>query len=203
MTETMTAQELRTVHRAARKSGGGSQGHAGGEVREGLIDQLRHPSPPKERAMSEFESWSSAALAGAPQSAAQELLGTMVGGPAELRLMRLPTRFRGGLPPRVLQRVREYIEANLESNVSLQDLATVAVLSTSHFIRAFRQSEGMTPHRYLLCRRVRRALGLLSETEMSLAEIGVASGFADQSHFCRQFRRFVGAPPSHYRWWAR
>jgi AraC family transcriptional regulator len=153
--------------------------------------------------MSEFEPWSSAALAGVPQSEAQELLGTMVGEPAELRLMRLQTRFRGGLPPRVLQRVREYVETNLESSVSLQDLATVAGLSTSHFIRAFRQSEGMTPHRYLLCRRVRRALGLLAETEMPLAEIAVASGFADQSHFCRQFRRFVGAPPSRYRWLAR
>jgi AraC family transcriptional regulator len=50
---------------------------------------------------------------------------------------------------------------------------------------------------------VARALGLLAETEMSLAEIAVASGFADQSHFCREFRRFVGAPPSRYRWWAR
>jgi transcriptional regulator GlxA family with amidase domain len=204
MTETMTAQELRTVrHRVAPKSLGGSQGQAGREVMEALIDQLRHQRPPKERAMSEFEPWSSAALAGAPQSVAQELPGTIVGGPAELRLMRLQTQFRRGLPPRVLQRVREYVETNLESNVSLQHLATVAGLSTSHFIRAFRQSEGTTPHRYLLCRRVRRALGLLSETEMPLAEIAVASGFADQSHFCRQFRRFIGAPPSHYRWSAR
>jgi AraC-like DNA-binding protein len=107
---------------------------------------------------------------------------------------------RGGLPPRVLQRVRDYAETHLEDSISLQDLASTAGLSTSHFIRAFKQSAGMTPHRYLLQRRVRWALGLLAETTLALSQIAMASGFADQSHFCRQFRKLVGATPRRYRW---
>ena len=106
----------------------------------------------------------------------------------------------GGVPPRALQRVRDYVETHLEDSISLQDLASTTGLSTSHFIRAFKRSAGVTPHRYLLQRRVRRALGLLVETTLALSEVAMASGFADQSHFCRQFRKLVGATPSRYRW---
>ena len=106
----------------------------------------------------------------------------------------------GGVPPRALQRVRDYVETHLEDSISLQDLASTTGLSTSHFIRAFKRSAGVTPHRYLLHRRVRRALGLLAETTLALSEVAVAAGFADQSHFCREFRKLVGATPSRYRW---
>jgi len=103
------------------------------------------------------------------------------------------------VPPRALQRVRDYVETHLEDSISLQDLASTTGLSTSHFIRAFKRSAGVTPHRYLLHRRVRRALGLLAETTLALSEVAVAAGFADQSHFCREFRKLVGTTPSRYR----
>lgn len=107
--------------------------------------------------------------------------------------------FCGGLPPRVLQRVRKYIETNLDGTISLHDLAATAGLSTSHFARAFRQSEGTSPHKYVMSRRLQQALQLLVETELRLSEIANTTGFADQSHFSRQFRKYIGVAPSTYR----
>jgi transcriptional regulator GlxA family with amidase domain len=107
---------------------------------------------------------------------------------------------RGGLPPRALQRVREFIEAHLEESISIQALAEIAGLSMCHFARAFKQSEGMTPHDYLVQRRVRRTQELLAATDLPLSEIAIAVGFADQSHCARRFREHVGLTPSRYRW---
>jgi transcriptional regulator GlxA family with amidase domain len=112
-------------------------------------------------------------------------------------------RIRGGLPPRALRRVREYIEANLEENISIQVLAGIAGLSMYHFARVFKQSEGVTPHDYLVKCRVRRAKELLSDTDLPMSEIALASGFSDQSHCARRFREHVGVTPSAYRWSAR
>ena len=107
---------------------------------------------------------------------------------------------RGGLPPRILRHVREYIEANLEKKVCLDELASLADLSKHHFVRAFKQSTGLPPHAYLLRRRVDRACELLADTKMPLAEIALAAGFSDQSHFAHRFREQVGITPSLYRW---
>lgn len=109
-------------------------------------------------------------------------------------------RIRGGLPPKVLKRVRDYIEAHLEERMGLESLARIAGLSISHFARAFKQSEGVTPHDYLVQRRVKRAMDLLACTDLALSEIALAVGFADQSHCCRQFRKQVGVCPRDYRW---
>ncbi len=107
---------------------------------------------------------------------------------------------RGGLPPRALRRVREYITAHLERNISVEALAAIVGLSMFHFARAFKQSEGVTPHRFLLQCRVRRAQELLAGTDLPLSEIALAAGFSDQSHCARRFREFVGITPSRYRW---
>jgi AraC-like DNA-binding protein len=117
-----------------------------------------------------------------------------------LSVVQLCTRIRGGLPPRALRRVREFIETHLEENISIQTLATIAGLSKYHFARAFKQSEGTTPHGYLVQCRVRRAQDLLAATDLPLSEIALASGFADQSHCARRFREHVGVTPSSYRW---
>src|SRR5262245_23208562 len=75
---------------------------------------------------------------------------------------------RGGLPPRALRRVREFIAAHLEQTISIQALATTAGLSMYHFARAFKQSAGVTPHDYLVQCRVRRACDLLAATDLPL-----------------------------------
>jgi len=71
-------------------------------------------------------------------------------------VMDMYPRIRGGLPPRVLRRVREYIETHLEESISIQVLASITGLSMYHFARAFKRSEGMTPHEYLVQRSIRQ-----------------------------------------------
>jgi AraC-like DNA-binding protein len=111
-----------------------------------------------------------------------------------------PARSRGGLPPVVTRRVCEYVESHLDQKISLDALASMAGLSTHHFARAFHQTVGMPPHSYLLSRRLERAERMLSETRLPLAEIAVATGFSDQSHLARHFRRRTGISPSLARW---
>jgi AraC-like DNA-binding protein len=106
----------------------------------------------------------------------------------------------GGLPPKVLRRIREYINDNLERRISVELLAGLANLSVCYFVRAFRQSMGVTPHDYLIRQRAGKAKQLLAGTDMPLSEIALAAGFADQSHFARRFRQHVGMLPRHYRW---
>lgn len=111
-----------------------------------------------------------------------------------------PARSRGGLPPVVTQRICEYMESHLDQRIGLEALAAMAGLSTHHFARAFHQSVGMPPHSYLLSRRLEKAGRMLRETKLPLAEIAVATGFSDQSHLARHFRRQTGMPPSLARW---
>jgi transcriptional regulator GlxA family with amidase domain len=131
------------------------------------------------------------------------ILGNAAGKSPDVALAQLHPRSRGGLPPRALRRVREYVEAHLEKNISLLMLASTAGLSMSHFARAFKQSQGVPPHEYLVRCRVRRVQELLVTTDLPLAEIARASGFSDQSHCTRRFREQVGITPSNYRWSAR
>jgi AraC-like DNA-binding protein/PAS domain-containing protein len=111
-----------------------------------------------------------------------------------------PARSRGGLPPVVTQRICEYMESHLDQKISLDVLASMAGLSTHHFARAFHQTVGMPPHSYLLSRRLERAERMLHETRLPLAEIAAVTGFSDQSHLARHFRRRTGMPPSLARW---
>jgi AraC-like DNA-binding protein len=111
-----------------------------------------------------------------------------------------PSVARGGLPPGALRRVKEYIDANLDMRVDIATLADSAGFSMFHFARAFKRSEGVTPHGYLLERRVERARKLLTSTNLSFSEIARASGFSDQGHLARHFRRRFGVSPSTFRW---
>jgi AraC family transcriptional regulator len=109
-------------------------------------------------------------------------------------------RMRGGLPPRILRRISEYVDDNIEQRIPLEMLAKIANLSVSYFVRAFKQSVGVTPHDYLVRRRVQLTMDLLLRTDMPLSEIAHAAGFADQSHCARRFRQHVGMSPRDYRW---
>ncbi|WP_368168955.1 AraC family transcriptional regulator [Aeromonas sp. R4-3] len=101
-------------------------------------------------------------------------------------------------PPQHLQRAAELMQDDSASPLSLSQLSAVAGLTPSHFVRAFSQHYGMTPHAYLLDRRIRHARTLLKQGQ-PLAEVALASGFADQAHFQRQFKRRVAATPGQYR----
>jgi len=106
-------------------------------------------------------------------------------------------RTPSGLAPRQLQRVTERMEQS--NTVPLKELALMSGLSVSHFGRAFKASTGMSPHRWLLHARVRRAQQVLLEADARLAEVALASGFADQSHLTRVFRSLTGEAPGAWR----
>lgn len=110
------------------------------------------------------------------------------------------TSYHGGLPPGLAHRMREYIDSRLSENISLDSMAEIAGLSVFYFARAFRQTFGMPPHSYLLRQRIERALRLVQQTELSLSEIALSTGFSDQSHFARHFRRLTGMTPGAARW---
>jgi len=104
-----------------------------------------------------------------------------------------------GLTPMAARRVRDHVDAHLDGDLSVKTLAAVAGLSESHFIRAFKTAEGMTPHAFVLERRLVKARWLLIESALSLSEIAAAVGFADQSHLARHFRQRLGVSPSEFR----
>lgn len=105
----------------------------------------------------------------------------------------------GGLTRNNAKRVLEYAEANLGRGLTLRELAEVAQLSTHHFVRMFKKTLGVTPHQYLLDRRVERAKDLFRSKRASLAEVALSSGFGSQSHFTSAFHRAVGATPAEFR----
>jgi AraC-like DNA-binding protein/PAS domain-containing protein len=106
---------------------------------------------------------------------------------------------RGGLSTGALRRVCEFVESHLEGGINLETLAAEARLSVYHFARAFKLSTGVSPLRYVLEQRVKRARQLLMQTDLPLSAIACAVGFFDQGHFSRQFRSLVGTTPSSFR----
>ena len=150
--------------------------------------------------MSESSSIKLTELADVSLATTPRLRGAATSVPTAELLAQDPQLFRGGLPPGVRRRVHEFIEAHLEKSIALRELAGIARLSSSHFARAFRQSAGVSPHDYLMQRRVARAQDLLGSTDLPLSEIAIACGFADQSHFSRRFKERLGITPSRYRW---
>lgn len=106
---------------------------------------------------------------------------------------------RPGLDKRKLQRVLEFIEANLDQQLSLGQLAQVASLQLNHFVRAFKQATHQTPHRYVLHRRLARAKQLLKASDLPIAEVAYSLGFSSQAHFTTAFGNHARVTPHAYR----
>lgn len=92
----------------------------------------------------------------------------------------------------------EYMRMNMEHDISLKELAVVANISLSQLVRLFKQHTGVTPHQYLIRLRMERAKQLIRCGHMSLKEVAAQSGFADQAHFTRQFKKVTGLTPLKY-----
>lgn len=108
-------------------------------------------------------------------------------------------RCTGGLAPWQERIAKELIADNLHKELSLAEIAQACKLSPAHFSRAFKVSTSMTPHAWLQSRRVESAKALLDRHQLSLAEIALACGFADQSHFTRVFSSLTGTTPGNWR----
>ena len=106
-----------------------------------------------------------------------------------------PVRSRGGLSATAKRRVLELIDATLDARLTVDALSREVGLSPAHFARAFKETMGRAPHQYLLALRLERARRLLDTTRLSISEIAQRTGFADQAHFTRLFRRAFGRTP--------
>jgi AraC family transcriptional regulator len=111
----------------------------------------------------------------------------------------LPPPVCGRLAPWQEIRAKELMSTHLERVITLAFLASECKLSVSHFARSFKQCTGKPPHRWLLESRVEKAKEHLVGTELPLAQVALACGFADQSHFNRVFSRTVGTSPGTWR----
>lgn len=98
-----------------------------------------------------------------------------------------------------LQRSIAFIEDNCMRNIRLQELAELTQLSQTYFSHAFKAATGLPPSRWHMRARIRRVQSLLASVDMSLTDIAMLAGFADQAHFTRVFRRMVGQTPSAWR----
>ena len=103
-----------------------------------------------------------------------------------------------GLPQSQLERVIDYMKANLTRDLSILDLATLTSMSESHFSRSFKQSVGIAPYQYLMQQRVERAKQLLKQQAISIGNIALNCGFSNQTHLTKVFRQMTGMTPKAY-----
>jgi len=108
-------------------------------------------------------------------------------------------RRTSALPTRILSRVRERIEADLHTDVSLETLAEESGYSRAHFLRMFRVATGITPHQYVLDVRLNHAQEWLKRKGANLFEISTRCGFSSQSHMTSVFRKRLGVTPAEFR----
>lgn len=106
---------------------------------------------------------------------------------------------RGGLPLGRLKKILEFIDANLDKNISLSVLADTANMNLYYFAELFRKSMGVSPHQYVLDQRVERAKRLLRDRKLSALDVGLQVGFDHANNFARAFRRLAGVSPTQFR----
>ena len=104
-----------------------------------------------------------------------------------------------GLPDYELRRLNDFIEDNLEGEITLAAMASACGIGTKSFVRAFAATTGKSPYQYVIAARVERAKRLIEQDQEGLAEIALRCGFSHQEHLTRAFRRLTGQTPGRYR----
>jgi AraC family transcriptional regulator len=97
-------------------------------------------------------------------------------------------------------KIKGFVQAKVEDDLTLIEMAQAVELSPAHFSRMFRESTGETPHQFVLRNRIERAKEMLRVAEASVLDVAVARGFKTQQHFARVFRQIYGASPTEYRY---
>jgi len=123
-----------------------------------------------------------------------ELIARLIDGHTSLRgsAARFPKQRMGA---RALRLIDAYVDAHLGTDMRIADLAALAGMSRFHFARSFRATVGITPHRYVLERRLERARVLLQTTSLAVRDVAATTGFADQSHLTRLVKQRFGVTP--------
>jgi AraC family transcriptional regulator len=107
--------------------------------------------------------------------------------------------YRGGLGSARLRKIKELVQAKMEDDLSLDEMAQLVGLSTAHFARMFRKSTGETPHQFVLRQRIERAKAMLRSPDARVLDVAVACGFKTQQHFAQVFRDVCRVSPTEYR----
>jgi len=107
--------------------------------------------------------------------------------------------YRGGLGAGRLRRIKELVDAKMEDDLSLDEMAQSVGLSTAHFARMFRKSTGKTPHQFVLSQRIERAKAMLRAPDARVLHVALACGFKTQQHFAQVFRDVCSVSPTEYR----
>ncbi|HVP67639.1 MAG TPA: AraC family transcriptional regulator [Anaeromyxobacteraceae bacterium] len=137
---------------------------------------------------------------GHPEEAAYgDMLGAALAEHLVHRYASPVAEIRTAASPSWMGRVIGFVSANLERDLQLADLAREAGTSVFHFAHEFRRRAGISPHRYVLRRRIDRARALLAARAITIGEVAIRCGFGSQGHFSETFRRAVGMTPSEYR----
>lgn len=105
----------------------------------------------------------------------------------------------GSFKRELMAKVDQFILENLEENITIEELAIELNMSKFHFLREFKRYTGNTPYQYIIDAKMSEAQRLLSNSGQSIAEIALALGFADQSHFSNTFKRVIGISPANFR----
>jgi AraC family transcriptional regulator len=129
---------------------------------------------------------------------ATSLAARLVQNHLALPQARRPTACKA-LDRRRLARVLDFIEANLEGDLTIDRLASIACLSQFHFARAFKAAVSLSPHRHVSDMRLERAKALLAASDRPLVDIALALNFSCQANFTRAFRQATGRTPGQYR----
>ncbi|KUP94555.1 AraC family transcriptional regulator [Tritonibacter horizontis] len=129
---------------------------------------------------------------------AESLVGSLVAGVLDMDDLR-PNRSDGRLTDAQMRKLVHYVQANADHRLSVAEMADTVKLSESWFHHAFKCTTGTTPMQWQTRQRVALAQRLLTETEMSLADVANRLGFADQAHLSKVFRRVVGQTPAQWR----
>ena len=184
--------EDRFVRRVAQEAGADSD-------RFEIAPLFDTPDPHVERVglslLSEMESWG---LGGElfAESLANVLALHLVRHHSSLgRRSKRKTERRGGFSKRALGRATDYVNDNLSRKLTLAEMAGAARMSPYHFARSFKKDTGLSPHRYVVQRRVERAKALLAGTDLTIAEVARAVGFSNRSHLAFHVGRLLGASP--------
>ncbi|WP_026082442.1 helix-turn-helix transcriptional regulator [Mastigocladopsis repens] len=106
--------------------------------------------------------------------------------------------YTDGLSKSKLRQILEYIQIHLDSEIKLTTLAEMVGISQYYFCQLFKQSMGISPYQYVLQLRVERAKQLLKLPKMTICDVALACGFANQSHFTKHFRKLTGTTPKAY-----
>jgi AraC-like DNA-binding protein len=104
---------------------------------------------------------------------------------------------RLGIEKTKMKKVKEYLDVYYRQDITLGNLAAIAQLSPYHMLRTFRSSIGLTPHAYLIQIRIEEGKRLLRMGN-SISDVSASTGFVDQSHFTRHFKRIMGVTPGQY-----